>query len=120
MGQRSLSVLQPVPAVSAVKEYADTNDIILLSYSSTSPLLSIKGDNLLRLIPDDINHGRVIAQRMIKRWYKSCRSNMERDIYGNELYKSTKFHFEKLAGKMEDGINYKPHTGKFATSLTKN
>jgi ABC-type branched-subunit amino acid transport system substrate-binding protein len=40
------------------------------------------------------------------------------DIYGNELYKSTKYHFEKLGGKMEEEeINYKPHTGKFATSL---
>ncbi len=39
------------------------------------------------------------------------------DIYGNELYKSTKSYFEKLGGKVEEGINYKPHTGKFATSL---
>lgn len=104
-------------AVSAVKEYADTNDIILLSYSSTSPLLSIKGDNLLRLIPDDINQGRVIAERMIKDGIKVVVPMWRGDIYGNELYKSTKFHFEKLGGKMEDGINYKPHTGKFATSL---
>jgi len=104
-------------AVSAVKEYADTNDIILLSYSSTSPLLSITGDNLLRLIPDDINQGRVIAERMIKDGIKVVVPIWRGDIYGNELYKSTKFHFEKLGGKMEDGINYKPHTGKFATSL---
>jgi ABC-type branched-subunit amino acid transport system substrate-binding protein len=33
-------------AVSAVKNYADQTDIILISYSSTS-LLSIKDDNLL-------------------------------------------------------------------------
>lgn len=104
-------------AVSAVKEYADTNNIILLSYSSTSPLLSIKGDNLLRLIPDDVNQGRVIAERMIKDDMKVIVPIWRGDIYGNELYKSTKFHFEKLGGKMEDGINYKPHTGKFATSL---
>ena len=52
-------------AVLAAKEYADTNDIILISYSSTSPLLSIAGDNLLRLVPDDINQGKAIAERMI-------------------------------------------------------
>jgi len=39
------------------------------------------------------------------------------DIYGNELYNSTKYHFEKLGGKVEEGINYSPPTGKFATSL---
>ncbi len=38
-------------------------------------------------------------------------------IYGNELYKSTKSYFEKLGGEVEEGINYKPYTGKFATSL---
>ena len=29
----------------------------------------------------------------------------------------TKSHFEKLGGKVEAGVNYKPHTGNFATSL---
>ncbi len=104
-------------AVSAAKEYADTNNIILISYSSTSPLLSLEGDNLFRLVPDDINQGKVIAQRMIDDGIKVVVPIWRGDIYGNELYKSTKNYFEKLGGKMEEGINYKPHTGKFATSL---
>ena len=104
-------------AVSAAKDYADTNDIILISYSSTSPLLSIKGDNLLRLVPDDINQGKVIAERMVDDGIKVVVAMWRGDIYGNELYKSTKYHFEKLGGKMVEGINYKPHTGKFAASL---
>ena len=28
------------------------------------------------------------------------------------LYKSTKSYFEKLGGKVEEGINYKPYTGQ--------
>ena len=104
-------------AVLGAKEYADTNDIILISYSSTSPLLSIPGDNLLRLVPDDINQAKVIAQRMIDDGIKVVVPIWRGDIYGNELYKSTKNQFEKLGGKMGEGINYKPHTGKFATSL---
>ena len=39
------------------------------------------------------------------------------DIYGNELANATKHYFEKLGGKIEEGVSYKPHTGKFATSL---
>ena len=104
-------------AVNAAKEYADANNIILISYASYSPLLSIKDDNLLRLIPDDINQGKVIAERMINDGIKVVAPMWRGDIYGNELYKSTKSYFEKLGGKMEKGINYKPHTGKFATSL---
>ena len=41
-------------AVSAAKGYADANNIILLSYSSTSPLLSIKGDNLFLFLTTHI------------------------------------------------------------------
>jgi ABC-type branched-subunit amino acid transport system substrate-binding protein len=104
-------------AVSAVKEYADVNNIILLSYSSTSPLLSIEGDNLFRLVPDDTYQGKIIAQRMINDGIKAIVPFWRSDIYGNELYKSTKSNFEKLGGKVEEGINYQPYTGKFATSL---
>ena len=104
-------------AVSAVREYADVNNIILLSYSSTSPLLSIEGDNLFRLVPDDTYQGKIIAQRMINDGIKAIVPFWRSDIYGNELYKSTKSIFEKLGGKVEEGINYQPYTGKFATSL---
>jgi len=38
-------------------------------------------------------------------------------LYGSDLYKSTTSYFEKLGGEVEEGINYKPHSGKFATSL---
>jgi branched-chain amino acid transport system substrate-binding protein len=104
-------------AVSAAKEYADANNIILISYSSTSPLLSIEGDNVFRLVPDDTHQGKIVAERMIHDGIKVIVPIWRGDIYGNELYKSTKSHFEKLGGKVEEGINYKPHTGKFATSL---
>ncbi|HEX5187290.1 MAG TPA: ABC transporter substrate-binding protein, partial [Nitrososphaeraceae archaeon] len=104
-------------AVAAVKDFANENNIILISYSSTSPLLSIKGDNLFRFIPDDVNQGKAIAKKMIDDGIKVIIPMWRGDIYGNELYKSTKYYFEKLGGKIEDGINYKPNTGKFATSL---
>jgi ABC-type branched-subunit amino acid transport system substrate-binding protein len=104
-------------AVSAVREYADVNDIILLSYASTSPLLSIEGDNLFRLVPDDTYQGKIIAQRMINDGIRVIVPLWRGDIYGNGLYNSTKFNFEKLGGKVEEGIKYHPFTGKFATSL---
>jgi branched-chain amino acid transport system substrate-binding protein len=104
-------------AVSSVKEYADVNNIILLSYSSTSPLLSIEGDNLFRLVPDDTYQGKIIAQRMVNDGIKIIVPLWRGDIYGNELYNSTKSNFEKLGGTVEEGINYQPYTGKFATSL---
>ena len=104
-------------AVSAVRDYADTNNIILISYASTSPLLSIEGDNLFRLVPDDTNQGKSVAEEMIKDGIKVIVPFSRDDIYGNELYNSTKSNFIKLGGKVQDGITYEPHTGRFATSL---
>jgi branched-chain amino acid transport system substrate-binding protein len=103
--------------VNATKEYADANNITLISYSSTSPLLSIEGDNLFRVVPDDTYQGKIVAERMIKDGIKVIVPIWRGGIYGNELYKSTKSNFEQLGGEVEEGINYKPNTGKFATSL---
>ena len=103
--------------VLAAKEYADANNIILISYSSTSSSLSIEGDNLFRLVPDDTYQGKIVAERMIKDGIKVIVSIWRGGLYSNDLYKSTKYYFEKLGGEVEEGINYKPYTGKFATSL---
>ena len=84
-------------AVSAAKEYADANKILLISYSSTSPLLSIKGDNLFRLVPDDTYQGKILAEKMNSDGIKVIVPIWRGDIYGNELYKS---HFEKLGGRV--------------------
>ncbi|HET8793236.1 MAG TPA: ABC transporter substrate-binding protein [Nitrososphaeraceae archaeon] len=103
--------------VLAAKEYADANNITLISYSSTSSSLSIEGDSLFRLVPDDTYQGKIVAERMIKDGIKVIVPIWRGGLYSNDLYKSTKFYFEKLGGEVEDGINYKPYTGKFATSL---
>ncbi|HSA74584.1 MAG TPA: penicillin-binding protein activator, partial [Candidatus Nitrosocosmicus sp.] len=104
-------------AVAAVKDFAKENNITLLSYASTSPVLSIEGDNLYRLVPDDITQGKVMAEKMIEDGIKVIIPFWRGDIYGNELVNATKYYFEKLGGTVLDGISYSPHTGKFATSL---
>ena len=104
-------------AVSAVLDFANEKNITLLSYASTSPKLSIAGDSLFRLVPDDKSQGKVIAEKMMDDGIKVIVPFWRADIYGNELANATKYYFEKLGGKAEEGVNYIPHTGKFATSL---
>jgi ABC-type branched-subunit amino acid transport system substrate-binding protein len=98
-GAKIIVGLATSTAVSSVREYANVNDVILLSYSSTSPLLSVEGDNLFRLVPDDTYQGKIIAQRMINDGIKTIVVLWRGNINGNELYKSTKSNFEKLGGK---------------------
>lgn len=104
-------------AVSAVLDFANEKNITLLSYASTSPKLSIAEDSLFRLVPDDKSQGKVIAEKMMDDGIRVFVPFWRTDIYGNELANATKFYFEKLGGKAEEGVNYIPHTGKFATSL---
>jgi ABC-type branched-subunit amino acid transport system substrate-binding protein len=95
-----------------------TNKKILLLIISGTGLFLIYILNLtLDQVPDDTYQGKIVAERMISDGIKVIVPIWRGEIYGNELYKSTKSHFEKLGGKVEEGINYKPYTGKFATSL---
>ena len=50
----------------AIKDYANNNGIILLSPSSTAPLLATSGDNIFRLVPDDTHQAEAIATQMRK------------------------------------------------------
>lgn len=104
-------------AVASVKDYATENNITLISYASTSPALSIENDNLFRLVPDDKMQGKVIAEKMKEDGIKVIVPFWRADIYGDQLMNATKLNFENLGGKVDDGVEYKPHTGKFATSL---
>jgi ABC-type branched-subunit amino acid transport system substrate-binding protein len=104
-------------AVNAVINYTNENDMVLISQSSTSPALSIVGDNLFRFIPDDKNQGKYMAKKMWDSGIKIVVPMWRDDIYGNELYKSMKENFENLGGIVSEGVKYKPHIGKFAASL---
>lgn len=104
-------------AVDAVKGYAADNNITLISYASTSPALSIENDNLFRLVPDDRMQGKVIAEKMKEDGIKVIVPFWRSDIYGDQLMNATRTNFDYLGGKVDSGVNYKPHTGKFATSL---
>lgn len=50
--------------VSACKEYADENDILLISHSSTAHALAIENDNVFRFCSDDRSEGKAVAQLM--------------------------------------------------------
>lgn len=104
-------------AVNAVINYTNENDMVLISQSSTSPALSVVGDNLFRFIPDDKNQGKYMAKKMWDSGIKIVVPMWRDDIYGNELYKSMKENFENLGGIVSEGVKYKPHIGKFAASL---
>ena len=99
-----------------IKEYADKHDVLLISQSSTAPSLS-KKDNIFRLLQNDTNQAKKIAEKMRSDGIEVVVPIWRNDPYGNELYDITKANFEDPHHHFSEGIKYDPHVGKFAGSL---
>ena len=48
-----------------IKGYADSNNMLLISQSSTAPELAIAGDNVFRFVTDDTRQGPAIARALV-------------------------------------------------------
>lgn len=103
--------------VAAVKQYADENDMLVVSIGSTAPDLAIPGDNVFRLVPDDTNQAQVVAKQMWDDGIRAIVPMWRTDVFGNNLHRLTTENFEKLGGKVVDGIGYDPPVGDFSSSL---
>ena len=99
-----------------IKEYADQQDVLLISQSSTAPSLS-KKDNIFRLLQNDTNQAKKIAEKMRSDGIEVVIPILRNDTYGNEHYNITKANFEDLHHHFSKAIKYDPHVGKFAGSL---
>ena len=104
-------------AVAAVKEYADKNDILIVSSSSTAPSLAIPDDNVIRFVPDDTHQAEILAKQMWDEGKRVVIPIWRTDVFGNNLQSALKESFESLGGKMLDGVGYDPPVGNFAASL---
>ena len=104
-------------AVAAVKDYADENGILIVSSSSTAPSLSIPNDNVLRFVPDDTHQAEALARQMWNEGTRVVIPIWRTDVFGNNLQSLLKESFEKLGGKVLEGVGYDPPVGNFAASL---
>ena len=97
-----------------IKSYADSNDMVLISPSSTSPALAID-DNIFRLIPDDTQQGVVLAKLFEEQGIRAVIPVYRGDVWGDGLFESTKMNFEALGGVMDDGLRYSPDVTVYST-----
>ncbi|MFL6482390.1 MAG: ABC transporter substrate-binding protein, partial [Nitrososphaera sp.] len=104
-------------AVAAVKEYADENGILIVSSSSTAASLAIPNDNVFRFVPDDTHQAEALAKQMWDEGTRVVIPIWRTDVFGNNLQSLLKEKFEKLGGRVVDGIGYDPPVGNFAASL---
>ncbi|WP_051261497.1 ABC transporter substrate-binding protein [Desulfovibrio inopinatus] len=102
-------------AVDAVKPYADRNNIIVLSPSSTGPYLSQRGDNIFRLSPMDTYQAEALANLMLEQGKTVVVPIWEGDMYGDELVVHVKARFRERHGRVVPGVRYYPTRSEFGS-----
>ncbi len=106
-------------AVAACKDYADKNDILLLSPASVSHSLAIPDDNIFRMPASDSSQAVAMAQ--IFKYEMDNRiifTIMRNDVWGNDLYNLTKEAYGEIGGEMAEPVMYDPDTQDFSEILS--
>ena len=99
-------------------DYVNENGILLISSSSTSPVLSIPDDNLYRLCPDDNIQGRVLAKMMHSKGVMNAIAMVRDDTWGQGLIEVFETEFEALGGTVLGSFYYDPEETDFSPYLS--
>ena len=103
-----------------ILQIAQSDHIVLISPSSTSPALVIPNRHFLyRTAPNDAAQGLAAARILVDRGYKAVIIVNRHDTYGDGLANATAARFTALGGKVVDTIPYDTTITDFTPILTK-
>ena len=104
--------------VSALKDAADSNQVLLISPSSTAPQLAIPDDFVFRFCPTDLIQGPAIAKIMQNDGVNAVVALVRADDWGRGLIKSSLDAFKKLVpDAVTETIEYDPKNPNFAQQV---
>lgn len=102
---------------SASLSYVNENNMLLISPSSTSPLLSIAGDKLFRTCPNDFAQGPALAE-MWDTWGIRAVLVMQRgDAWGDGLFNILEDELDARGIDLLGKIRYAPESTEFSSYL---
>ena len=100
-----------------IKDYADSEGILILSTGSSSPTLAIAGDNILRFNPDDKKQAMAVDEIWSEQNTSEIIPIARDDLWGHDLVKFVSQNLSKGI-TLEDGIWYDTNTTTFSTYLS--
>jgi branched-chain amino acid transport system substrate-binding protein len=108
---------QASDCVASIKDYCDSNEILVVSPSSTRPGLNVPDDFLFRFCPTDLIQGPAIARLIIDDDVTKVIAVYRDDAWGKGLHDATKARFEQpaLGGEFIESIGYDPDAPGFDT-----
>ena len=83
----------------ACLDYADKNNLLLVSQGSSGPFLSKKGDNLFRLSPSDTYQAEAVTSLIRQEGVATIVPLWRADRYGDDLVVHVKARFKQLGGE---------------------
>ncbi|PYI83212.1 MAG: hypothetical protein DMF09_12425 [Verrucomicrobia bacterium] len=106
--------------VRMIKPYADAHNILVISQGSTASLLSIAGDNIFRLCPDDRLEADAIVALMQHDGIQHIVPLWRNDAGNNGLHDSVQAKFEALGAghTVASGFQYQPTTTDFTAATS--
>ncbi len=100
-----------------ILSYANSNHIVLISPSSTSPALAIDNDYLFRTVPNDAAQGLADAKIMRERGAEAVIIVHRIDTYGDGLANATATRFTQLGGVVQSKIGYDKDATDFTATI---
>ena len=92
--------------LSAIKEYADANHLLVISHASTAVSLSIEDDFVFRTCPNDFAQGPAIARMIYDTGVEHVIILFRQDDWGIGLKDAVENAFKKLEGDVYEAIPY--------------
>jgi branched-chain amino acid transport system substrate-binding protein len=104
--------------VKGVKQYADSNKLLVISPSSTSPAIALPNDYVLRYCPSDAYQGLALARLLNTANVTNVVITWRGDSWGDGLENATATSFQALGGTVKESVRYDPTTSDFTTAAS--
>lgn len=103
--------------VAAIKAFADTHGMLIVSPSSVAVSLAIPGDNIFRFVSSDIVQGQAMSKMQSEDSVKVLVPIIRNDVWGNDLLGATTRDFTQKGGVVEPAVKYDPKATDFTVVL---
>ena len=100
-----------------IRGYAQANDMLLVSYGSTAPSLSIPGDNVFRFVPDETKQSPAIAKYLLENGITNLVPVWRGDAWGDGFVEAIRAEFVAVGGVVDEGVRYNPEAVEFSVEV---
>ena len=95
--------------LAAIKDYANQNEMLLLSHSAVAISLAIPNDNVYRMAPCDSLQAKAITKMLNFSGITALVSLIRNDLWGKELNAATQSLFIQQGGRANSTVSFGPN-----------